>query len=420
LRHALELARSVDDRSLLVRATADLAAALLVTAHIGAALAEMEPLVDAARTVGDDAAANFAAVRAQALMRSARNAEAVEWADIAIPAAERQQLDAIVAQALITKATALVSMGRRREGLALLDGATRFAQDAGINRMALRGHVNLAATSSVENPRVALDWVRSGFALSQRLGIRTYLGYDVGNGYSAALRTGDWAWFEALAREISALAPDPVTLTWTKRCLASIDAWRGIDPGSQFVEAQAEAEADNDPQALAYAVLWLAQVAYVGGDFTRTARLVEDGNPEYWPYVSAFGGRGALLAGDQDGAGRAMEAVARHGKSGALGADLLMLQAGIDALAGQRAQAVGGYRSALARYRELGLRFDLALTTAEAVALVGRSDADLVASADDARQILLELDAGPMVSRLDSVLATTIGRDDRRELEAVR
>ena len=50
-----------------------------------------------------------------------------------------------------------------------------------------------------------------------------------------------------------------------------------------------------------------------------------------------------------------------------------------------------GYRGAFARYRDLGLRFDLALTVVEAVALVDPAGIAFSPDIDEARQILADL-----------------------------
>jgi len=305
----------------------------------------------------------------------------------------------------VTKATLLTQLGRHREGMALLDGATRFAEDRGFNVIALRGQVNLSASGSPEDPRATIEYVRRGVALSQRLGIRTFLPYHVGNGYSGAIRTGDWAWFEAMARDVLAIMPG-LAADWSRRRLAAIAVWRGVPPGSEFEDEMNEALAEKDPQTMSYAALALAQTAYVAAEFERAVRIVEDGLVDRFsfPYATAFGGRAALLAGDLDGAQRSLAIVETIGSYGALGVDAAMLRAGIQAVGGRQAEALAGYRSVLARYRELGLRFDVALTTTEMVALLGPTDPDVRARADEALAVLTELGAQPMVDRLTALL----------------
>ena len=241
--------------------------------------------------------------------------------------------------------------------------------------------------------------MRRGVALSQRLGIRTFLPYHVGNGYSGAIRTGDWAWFEAMARDVLAIMPG-LAADWSRRRLAAIAVWRGVPPGSEFEDEMNEALAEKDPQTM------LAQTAYVAAEFERAVRIVEDGLVDRFsfPYATAFGGRAALLAGDLDGAQRSLAIVETIGSYGALGVDAAMLRAGIQAVGGRQAEALAGYRSVLARYRELGLRFDVALTTTEMVALLGPTDPDVRARADEALAVLTELGAQPMVDRLTALL----------------
>jgi tetratricopeptide (TPR) repeat protein len=427
LRRAVELARTLGDSALAVRATADLASALLIGSQIGASLAELEPVADDARALGQDlAAANFAAVLAQTLMRSGRFAESVEWADRAIHTAERQQMEQLVAQALVTKATSLTHVGRFREGMVLLDGATRFAEDRGFNMIALRGQVNLSASGSAEDPRAALEYVRRGVALSQRLGIRTFLGYHVGNGYGCAIRTGDWAWFDAMTQEVLAiLGGNPGAVQWGSRRLAAVALWRGVPAGTEFEDEMREAREAQDPQTMAYAALALGHSAYIAGDFEECVRVIEAGMADRtaWPYVTALGGRAAILGGDLDRARSALAVTESLGPSAAFGADAAMLRAGIDGLEGRRAEALAGYRTALTRYRDLGLRFDEALTATEIVAVLGPADPDVVALADAATATLRDLGAGPVLARLEALLAgarDSVGSADREVRSSVR
>jgi hypothetical protein len=119
--------------------------------------------------------------------------------------------------------------------------------------------------------------------------------------------------------------------------------------------------------------------------------------------VSAFGGRAALLAGDVAGARRMLAQVEARPLAGALEADSIMLRAGIEAQEGRVGEALAGYQLALARYRDLGLRFDLALTATEMVALLGTGDADVIAAAETARSTLVELGATTLLTRLDAL-----------------
>jgi hypothetical protein len=127
-----------------------------------------------------------------------------------------------------------------------------------------------------------------------------------------------------------------------------------------------------------------------------------------WPYVTAFAGRAAILGGDVERASSALAVVESIGSSGAFGADAAMLRAGIDALEGRRAEALAGYRTALSRYRDLGLRFDEALTATEIVAVLGPDDPDVVALAAGTAATLRDLRASPILARLEGLLGGTV------------
>ena len=74
-----------------------------------------------------------------------------------------------------------------------------------------------------------------------------------------------------------------------------------------------------------------------------------------------------------------------------------MVEAASAALAGRRDEALAGYRVVLDRYRELGMRFVLALTVLEVAAVLGPEAAADLGAAEEARAILVELRAAPLV-----------------------
>ena len=96
--------------------------------------------------------------------------EAIRWSDRALTLAEPLRLDEIVAMSFVTKGTALMYTGHRREGVALLEGAVLDARAHGQHVAALRGGNNLASGTVDSDPRGSLERTRQGMALSRRLG----------------------------------------------------------------------------------------------------------------------------------------------------------------------------------------------------------------------------------------------------------
>jgi hypothetical protein len=92
----------------------------------------------------------------------------------------------------------------------------------------------------------------------------------------------------------------------------------------------------------------------------------------------------------------------------ALDADRTGIRAGVAALEGNIAEAVGLYRDAIQSFRGLGLAFDAALTGIDVATVLGpaeRSTAEVAEWIDSARATLQKLDARPLLDRLESASA---------------
>src|SRR6185369_14541831 len=92
--------------------------------------------------------------------------------------------------------------------------------------------------------------------------------------------------------------------------------------------------------------------------------------------------------------------------------DVETLMAGLAALEGRRADAVTEYREALRGWKQLGCTFDEALAALDMAILLKPTEREMPEAAaliEDARQALLQMDAQPLVARLESATA------DRRQ-----
>ena len=105
---------------------------------------------------------SFEARLAQGYMRAEENALAVEWADRALEGAERLDMVPVIAEGMITKATAMGSMGRMRESEALLAGALSFADENDLAASQMRAHLNLSNSMWITDPRRGLKVARTG------------------------------------------------------------------------------------------------------------------------------------------------------------------------------------------------------------------------------------------------------------------
>jgi len=409
LSEAVERTRAIGDETGVVRSTALLAQTRLSRAQIGRALEALEDAApEADRLVGrpgsEEALSTYSEMYARAHFRNEQYARSIEWADRALPLAEQLRLDGVIAMALITKASSMVGLGRQREGLALLRGAVLDAQARGQHLAALRGGVNVAAFMMDVDPRASLEWTRNGIAEAQRLGLSAFSTYHAGN-LTPAVRMGEWAFVRAATAALQDATTDPSAVQWITDMGDWHGAWQGRDLRGRPEAMLREAEADADPQSLTNALEWLGAAAFANEDFAAATRygrrLLE--HAFAGRYQRLYVGRAALHAGDLELA-RSIAATLAPSPGGACDADLAALGGGIAAREGRSRDAADDYRSALSHYRELGLRFDVAMTAHDMATLLGPGEPGVLAAATEARGILEELEAAPLLARLERAL----------------
>jgi hypothetical protein len=306
--------------------------------------------------------------------------------------------------ALITKGTSLEYVGHRREGIALLNGAYLDATAHGLHVPALRAGVNLAALTTDTDPRISVQWTKDGMAVARRLGLVGFATYHAGNA-AAAIRLGDWAWIRSALTELAETLPDAKEAAWVRNCALVLTPWLGEDVGDGPLSVIAAAERAEDPQSFVNGHAWAMDDAFAREDFgvaaTHGRVLLEQ------PFVAVndllWAGRAALQVGDMSSAERALERMTPSA-GGAADADLATLRAGIAARQGRIDDAVADYRAADSIYREMGLRFDLAITGLDMAAFLGPDVPAVKAAAAEARAILVELGARPVIARLDRLV----------------
>ena len=411
LRQAAEAADEAGDEPGALLARGYVIWSLLSEARIAEAIEQVDQVrASADRLDGLPAAAEalavFSEASARAYFRAERNDESVAWADRAIALAEPLRRDEVVVMALITKGSAMVGLGRKREGIAILVGGQADARAHGLPIAALRAGVNLAAMLLDQDPRASLERSREGMAEAKRLGLQGFDGYHAGNASGAASRLGEWAWIQAELTDLAQAHPDPTGAAWIRDCIDSTRAWQGRSQPGRSEELVREAEVVGDPQAFLNARETQVRELFTAERFTAA---VEAGATVLdHAFVTAgivfLVGRAALHAGDAAMA-RRIAAQLEPSPGGACDADLAALRAGIAAVEGRPDDAIAGYRSALAAYREFGLRFDAAMVGLDMAALLDPTSSAVRAAAAEARETLVELEAVPLVERLDRLMA---------------
>jgi len=415
----VRLART-GDRAAVIGASGSLGSIYLTASEIGAAVELLEPLVAEAEALPSGPhAARFAEAWSRALFRSARSAESLPWCDRAIDLCEQAGLDLLCGHALVTRASVLLGLGRRSEGWALLGGTRLLMQQEGLHWVALRASSNMASYSGDEDPRGAFEICRAGMEEVTRLGVMGYATYLMGNGLGTGEVLGEWDWVEGTARHVAEIHRDPGARDWFEWIAASIATYRGEEHHDVLEAMWRTGEAAADPQTLGNAASSLAREAYLRGDFAGGLAWSERGRAASggaWPASElGFEARLALQVGDAKGLTEMRDALtAQRGRRAVL-AEVAMVEAAVAALAGRRDEAINGYRVALDRYREHGMRFSFALTVLEIATALGPDAVIGLGATEEARDILAELRSEPLLERLDALMgaASVEGREAR-------
>ena len=415
LRGALESARERGDPAVTARAAAALASLLTSVARPDEAARLLEPLADAEEGDRGHGALLVQAQLARAYFFADDPEGAVRMADRILPAAERSGDLAVVADTLITKGTALGYMARFQEGLALIAGGRRLAERQGLSATVLRGYVNESSVLSGIDPRAALATARTGLDEARRLGQRQMLVGLLLNSTQSAEETGDWSW------AIETLGTDSDDFEGVDRASVLIELTRFMalrgEPSDE-VAAEVErlqaghADAQTTQEIEAMRALRALAAGELGRAFDSWMRAGDVGASQPGHFLAAA--RAALWARDP---GLVRQALERFDASGAHGSaydtSRQAMSAGLAALEGRAAEALGAYREALRSWRDLGATFDQALTAIDMAVLLPAGSAELAPIATAARDVLAQLGARPFLERLEAAMA---GSSDRGEV----
>ena len=410
LRRAVAAHRARGDRVGIARATAALGRALLSARRTEEAQRLLE---EAAAELADvRATPAFVALEGQ-LARAAFFREdhrhAIEVADRVLEAAEHLDLVPILADTLVTKGSALGSIGRLTEGHGLIQVGGRLAETHGLHTTALRALNNSSAGLAEIDPRAGAEAARAGLALSRRLGQRFWMFAFVGGSAWGGFLTGDWERALAELRVGLAEEPDRSDRMLLLNNLATIQAVRGEPVDAEIAEMERLSAGETDPSLLGYVVDARGFQALAEGrlaDASDAWWRLTDMTPSAASGYLFLAARPALWDANTArvrGALERLDATGVHGP--VVEIHRATLRAALAATDGRAAEATGLYREALRGLRDLGLPWEEALTAIDMASLLDPADPEVKAAADGARVILERLEARPFVARLEAALA---------------
>ena len=415
LRAAIDHYRARGDLVAVARSATHLTSALLASGLGQEAIAVAEDAVH--ETAGLDhepEAARLMAELARAYMRSETPAKALDWAERALIAAEQLALVDVVAEALVTRATAIGQFGRRQEATVLMRGVLQLAEARGLTTTEIRLRINLSLLLLEDDPAAALAVAQLGLQLVERLGLRTFASYLVGNATDAAWRTGDWAWALETIEDWMPRMHDPFDEVAMLQSAALIRACRGDISEAELDDIESRASGLSDPLVEVNNFRTRAWFAFARGDWSDAAS-----------YATSFAGRveilvapslvlvarSALAQGDLAAARSALERLAPIAVRTAAGrVDQRTIAAGVAAAEARTAEAVEEYRAAMQGWRDLGLAFDLALCALDFVTFVGPAHPEADAAGGEAEQIFEQLGAAPFLARVRSARSAGVER----------
>ena len=405
---AVALRRDLGDRVALADAIALLGQTIVDQYDNPRAVALLEPAMAEFRDLGPRAA-KLANQFARALFLDASSEAAIRICDEFLGDAEREGRIDLVADGLITKGSALAVYGRPIEGVGLLEIGQRLAERAGFATAAARAIVNRTFYLAGTDPREGWRVANEGLEYTERMGLVTEYFGILGNAAFAALHVGEWSAVQA--RIVAALGSETIGAderVFLYESVSVIEALQG-DPiaAARLAEVQAHVADRTDVQVRAIVPNMTAFIALGEGRdrdaadaWLETTRL---GLGIFSTVFLEYAARALLWAGDLVEARAALAGLASQQGPAEI-ATRTAIEAGVAALEGD-GSALVRYRAALRLARDLGVVFDIALIGIDMATLLDPAEPEVVAAAQEARDILVRLEAKPLIERLDRAMS---------------
>ncbi|MEX0625072.1 MAG: hypothetical protein WD402_00835, partial [Chloroflexota bacterium] len=409
LRRGVAAAREAGHPPSEAQSVASLGRLLASGAQPAVAISEITAALPALSGLGQDASivAVWAAL-SRAYMLHGEFGPSVEWADRALPLAERLDMVPEIADLLNTRATALGFGGRVREGVAGLRGVLEMSDSYGLSYAGIRARVNLSSLLAAEDPQAGFRLAFEGFEVAKRAGSRDMMATMGANASELAIHVGEWDSAEAILADLLAADLAPPDRFVADVYTSILEALRGRPSEAGTARAETFGETTDEPVVLSQLHALKGWVALAEGrfadaheSFAADVAAIPDGASADLPLV----GRAALWAGLPEGARAAAEQLRKLGFHGrAIHASTRAIDGGIAALSGNLEEAAVAFRDAMRQWRDLECWFDLALCELDFVKFVEGESPDTEAAASEARSIFTRLGAPAFLRRLDEAV----------------
>jgi class 3 adenylate cyclase/tetratricopeptide (TPR) repeat protein len=358
------------------------------------AIEVLEPIVGADRALSEPAVVTAGAELARAYLMSLRDADAAAMGDLVIQQAERCDLIPTIVDTLITRGTALGNLGRLHEAIALLQGATRYAQEHDLPQAEMRAAFNLGHLLANDDHLGALEASRTGMEQANRLGDVRFIGSFTWAVASYLDRDGKYDEGQALRDEVRDRIELPESaLRWYELTDLTARIERGdssaIDAAYDAVRRSLD---DADPQSQASVPAARAKLDILTGRFEAAYDEVTSVDEAHrFPEHLGIALVAAAMLGDIDRLEVVAEGLASsHARGRMLDSMSRAASGSLAALRGRTDDAVAEFSRSLAfRY----LRLDRATLQALFATLVGRDVPEARKASDGAFEVFVEVGA---------------------------
>jgi class 3 adenylate cyclase/tetratricopeptide (TPR) repeat protein len=418
LAEAVEAARAAGDAELSARITTNRARTMLTARRNVEAMAILEAAVVDFAAVDPTVLAGLQSQLARSYMLAEDHARAIVAIEPALAAAEDADDLPLLADALVTKGSTLLSARRIREGLAVLDLGMRLARANGLAATELRA-INNQLSALYMDPHEGVRLATDGVATAHRIGARGWENELIGKAATAQFLVGEWDDALRLVEELIAEGPEPGELIDPLHVAVKIRGARGDDVQSTLEAIDRVVPSLSDPQVLWAEVDAKAFAALVGGDLAGAARRWRDAarrfhtRPYEWLFWSSLL---ELRLGNLEAAVDALAAFeALHLHAPIVQARQAVLRGCLEAVTGRPEEGTRHALAGFAAMRNLGLALDQGLAATLFASVLDPAAAGVDEAIRHGRGQLIALRARMLVDQLDEAVA----RRDRVRPEGI-
>ena len=412
LRRAADLARESGDRPRAAAAIAALGESLISARRTEDALALLEPAaVEFADLATEPGYATLRSQLARGHYFIGKPRLAIEELEPVLELAEHDDLTELLADALVTKGSALNGVGRIREGTGVLRTGADVARTNGHTATLLRALRNWSVVEAFEVDASA-SRARNAelLELARRVGDRNTVVDSLQTlGWFVALYDADpeaalAMWAELLADDLEPADAAPIL-----NASLVLRSWRGAVPADQLARIDEMVATLSQPGFRGMPDETRGWIAAAEGRLEDALHVWEVRVGEVSDesgFLGSWCGRVALWAGDEQ------KLVVWIDRLRALGVHmpaselrLRSLTAGLAGLRGAPADALAGYRLVLDGWRRLGHTYEEAFTAIDMASVLDPDLDEVRHAAERAREILERMGAKPYLARLEASIS---------------